>query len=175
MSVIERDLADLSSYAGGVDAEALLLVAPPSLRPERPVPGVLALGTLPGDAARFVLRLPRAWNGGLVVAGAPGLLGERSLDLYWSDFCVSRGYAFACTDKGARAVFQDGQVVLPSGPGSRIERWYPRLKALAELAAERCPRRPDAIYAVGVSNGGYLARCAVEPRPQLFPGRLGRR
>ncbi|MBI4346405.1 MAG: prolyl oligopeptidase family serine peptidase, partial [Elusimicrobia bacterium] len=170
MSLREAKVADLTTLAG-IDPEAALIAPPPPFRkaPERPVPGTLVEGELPEDTARFVLRLPESWNGGLVVAAAPGLLGERSLDLYWSDFCVARGFAFACTDKGARIGFVDGRFVLPSGEGCRIRRWYPRLKALAELASARCGR-PEAVFAVGVSNGGYLARCAMERDPELFSG-----
>ncbi|MBI5202501.1 MAG: tannase/feruloyl esterase family alpha/beta hydrolase [Elusimicrobia bacterium] len=170
----ERDVDDLTT-GGGLDPEAPLLVAPGTPRCAGPVPGMLVEGELPQDArAKFVLRIPERWNGSLVVAGAPGLLGERSLDLYWSDFCLSRGFAFGCTDKGARISFENGAIRLPEGPECRIERWYPRLRALASLGAGRCRERferaPDAIYAVGVSNGGYLARCAVERDPEIFAG-----
>lgn len=177
----ETDVEDLSTYRsraeGAVDGEALVVAPPaPAWTPlSASVPGRLVQGTLPeDDHASFVLRMPRDWSGGLVAAAAPGLLGERSLDLYWSDYCLSRGFAFACTDKGARLVVSGGAMFVPMAPENRVGRWYPRLKALAVLARERCRARygrdPGALYAVGVSNGGYLARLAVERDPRLFSG-----
>lgn len=180
-SRLEREVPDLTSFtareSSSVDLEAASIAPPREEWPalEGPVAGRLVEGTLPDDPeARFLVRLPASWNGGLVVAAAPGLLSERSLDLYWSDYCVGRGFAFACTDKGTRLCVSGERVFVPQAPENRMSRWYPRLKALALLARSEARavygRPPEKTFAVGVSNGGYLVRCALERDPQLFDG-----
>jgi hypothetical protein len=145
---------------------------------EAPVPGRLITGTLPGDHhARFVLRIPRDWNGRLVVAAASGITDETTYDLYFSDLALSKGYAFAATDKGVRRTVLDGTTVLmPMIPEASVERWASRLEALAafsnELAAKHRGRAPEKTYAVGLSNGGFIARRAAESASGLFDGAL---
>jgi alpha-beta hydrolase superfamily lysophospholipase len=64
-----------------------------------PIPGVQYTGSYaPGQ--RFVVRVPRAWNGSLIVAGAPGTRNEFCNDLIFGDFALARGYAFAASNKG---------------------------------------------------------------------------
>jgi pimeloyl-ACP methyl ester carboxylesterase len=177
----EREVTDLSTFTqrltGSLHVDAVIIAPPISYYTPLagPLPGHLIKGTLPKDpVARYLLRLPKVWNGRLVVSGAPGLNCESGYDLYWSDFLLSAGYAFACTDKGIRAVPDGDTVFVPLGSENGIAHWYPRLKALAELALEECKARygklPEKTYAVGVSNGGYLARLAVERDPGLFDG-----
>jgi len=75
------------------------LVAPGTPSPAAsPVPGVQVLGA---DAVggRFLLRIPRAWNGALVVAGTRAFRTEFACDLVWSDYVLARGYAYACGNK----------------------------------------------------------------------------
>lgn len=168
-----EDVADLTTLPlrakGEVPLDALLIAPPVAAWPklEAPVPGLLVQGTLPDDAqARLVLRVPKEWNGRLVVSASPGVLGELCYDVYWSDFLLPRGYAFAAMDKGLHAVLDGSTLFVAQGPETKKRLWYPRFKNLAEFAAEECRakrgRRPEAIYAVGVSNGGYLARRAAE-------------
>ncbi len=170
----EADLPDLTTApdraAGTLAPDALHVVPPEGLWTPlpRPVPGRLVAGTLPPDQfARFVLRLPRDWNGRLVVAAASGITDERTYDLYFSDFALSRGYAFAATDKGVRRATLDGDTVLmPFLPENSVRRWASRLEALAAFARGKCEafygRAPERTYAVGLSNGGFLARRAAE-------------
>jgi hypothetical protein len=177
---IEREAADLSTFTARalmkVPTDAVI-VAPPAAfwTPlSGPVPGRSVEGTLPSDSwARYILRLPRTWNGKLAVAGSPGLTGERGLDLYWSDYLVKNGYAFACTDKGVRAAADGDIVYVPQTPENGLARWTPRLKALAEFSREECRRcygrEPSKTYAVGVSNGAWMARRALESAG-LFDG-----
>ena len=161
--------------AGALHPDALAVAPPRELWTPlpRPVPGRSVTGTLPDDPfARVVLRLPRDWSGRVVVSGSPGITSERGLDIYWSDFLLSRGDAFACTDKVVRAVADGATLYVPQSAECGIARWYPRLKALGVLAREEARRfygkAPARVYAVGVSNGGYLARCAAEdPSPWL--------
>lgn len=176
----EREADDITSFTSrGVDADpdALTVMPPQRHWPALPGPvrGRELQGTLPDDPyARFVLRLPDEWNGRLVVSAAPGLVSERGCDLYWSDYCLGKGCAFACTDKGVRMFAGQEQGFVPLAPEGGISRWFGRLRALALLAkdkaAGRYGRKPDRLYAVGNSNGGYLARRAVEEAPDLFDG-----
>jgi pimeloyl-ACP methyl ester carboxylesterase len=180
----QKDVPDLSTYsarAADTLASDSLHIAPPKeywteLTAE--VPGRLVEGTLPSDhAARFLLRLPRDWNGRLVVAAASGITDEHTYDLYFSDFLLSRGYAFAATDKGVRRAVLDGDTVLmPHTPENSVRVWSARLQALVELSIATAQRhygkRPAKTYAVGLSNGGYVARRAAETRSGLIDGAL---
>ena len=47
-----------------------------------------------------MLRLPKEWNGKLVVAGAAGTRSEFNGDLVISDFVLQKGYAYASQNKG---------------------------------------------------------------------------
>src|SRR5262249_35869110 len=96
-----------------------------------------------------------------------GITDERTYDLYFSDYALSRGYAFAATDKGVRRAVLDGDtVVMPQGEDASIRRWASRLEALAKLARAECGsfygRSAARVYAVGLSNGGFIARKAAE-------------
>ena len=179
----EKEVLDLTTHtaraAGALSPDAQHIVAKETWTPlSAPVPGRLVSGTLPGDHhARFLLRLPKDWNGKLVVAAASGITDETTYDLYFSDYALSRGYAFAATDKGMRRTVLDGTTVLmPMIPEASVERWASRLEALAafakELAAKHRGRAPEKTYAVGLSNGGYVARRAAESASGLFDGAL---
>jgi alpha-beta hydrolase superfamily lysophospholipase len=180
----ERDAPDLTTRdareSGAVAPDALHIAPPKShwTRLDAAVPGKQISGTLPDDHhARFQLRLPKKWNGRLVVAAASGITDENTYDLYFSDFLVSRGYAFAATDKGVRRTVLDGTTVLmPMIPESSVARWFSRLESLAAfakaLAAKHYGRPPERTIAVGLSNGGFLARRAAESDSGLFDGAL---
>ena len=58
------------------------------------VPGIQLDGRIASDPtgqARFLLRLPKDWNGRLVVAGASGTRSEFNGDFAWSDYVVQKG------------------------------------------------------------------------------------
>ena len=178
---VEREGVDLSTFTGRalmrLPADAVMVAPPAALW--TPLAGLVAgrslEGTLPGDPwARFILRMPSKWNGRLAVSGSPGLTGVHGCDLYWSDALVKSGTAFACTDKGVRAVFDGDEAFVPQAPENGIAHWTGRLKALAELSRGECRRdygrEPDKTYVVGVSNGGYLARKVLERDGGLFDG-----
>ena len=180
----ERDSPDLTTRAaranGSLSPDALHIAPPRNLWTtlETSVPGRLVSGTLPDDHhARFLLRLPRAWNGRLVVAASSGITDETTYDVYFSDFLLSRGYAFAATDKGVRRGVLDGATVLmPMIPEASVASWASRIEALAafarEFAARHYGRAPEKTYAVGLSNGGFIARRAAESASGLFDGAL---
>ncbi|GGK68158.1 hypothetical protein Ppa06_28650 [Planomonospora parontospora subsp. parontospora] len=121
--------------------------------------------------AQFVLRLPDAWNGGLVVAGTPGNREQYANDFTVSDWALARGYAYAATDKGntGLAFFRDGRE-----PGDAIAEWNERVTQLTVAARSAVRKRygtaPRRTYAAGVSNGGYLVRWQLENRPWLYDG-----
>ena len=52
------------------------------------------------DQARFLLRLPKEWNGKLVVGGASATRSEFNGDLVISDYVLQKGYAYASQNKG---------------------------------------------------------------------------
>ena len=177
----ERESADLSTFTDRilmkVHADAVMVAPPQALWTplSAPVPGRLVQGTLPGDSwARFLLRMPKVWNGRLAVSGSPGLTGEHGCDLYWSDYLVKTGTAFACTDKGVRVAMDGDIAFVPQAPENSIARWTDRLTALAELSRKECRRfygrEPSKTYAVGVSNGGWLARRVLERDDGLIDG-----
>jgi hypothetical protein len=177
-----RDLEDLTTAplrdAGGLSEDALHIAPPRSLWTpiERPAPGRLVRGTHGADhQGRFLLRLPRDWNGRLVVAASSGITDETTYDLYFSDYFLSRGYAFGVTDKGVRRAVLDGDTVLmPLIPENSIRRWAERLDDLALTARAEAAgyygRQPERTYAVGLSNGGYVARRAAESDRGLYDG-----
>lgn len=177
---VERRAEDLSTFSSrdaGVQPDALAVSPPRESWPvlKGAVPGILIQGGLPEDPeARFVLRLPEDWNGRLVVSAAPGLVSEFAYDVYWSDYLLPRGYAFACTDKGAAMQSAGDTLYVPLTTASHIRYWPRRLEGLALHARERIASRlgkaPERIYAVGVSNGGYLVRRVLEDFPKAFDG-----
>ena len=121
--------------------------------------------------SQFVLRIPDNWNGGLVVAGAPGTRKQYSSDFLISDFVVAQGFAYAATDKGNNSndFYLDGQQ-----PGDAVAEWHARVTQLAVAAKDalrqRYGHKPTHTYMAGISNGGYLVRWQLENRPELYDG-----
>ncbi|GAC1395400.1 MAG: tannase/feruloyl esterase family alpha/beta hydrolase [Vulcanimicrobiaceae bacterium] len=64
-----------------------------------PIGGSLERGSL-GAGHRFVVRIPGAWNGRLVVCGTPAMRSEHANDLMLGDWLLAAGYAFASSNKG---------------------------------------------------------------------------
>src|SRR5215210_1911643 len=128
---------------------------------------------LPCHDSQFVIRLPEKedWNGKLVVTGAPGVRKQYALDFIISDFVLSKGYAFASTDKGntGTGFYDDG-----SEPGGSVAEWHRRVEQLTRAAKTALERRygnrPEYTYMTGISNGGYLTRYAIENNPELYDG-----
>jgi hypothetical protein len=110
---------------------------------------------------RITFRLPADWNGKLVVAGTPGLRNEYANEAILVPWLLEAGYAYIAGDKG-----------IPGGAGDMIsgkhptQYWGPLMMDLA-----RCARRlltvhatklPTHTYVMGLSNGGYQTRRALE-------------
>ncbi|MGW4798002.1 alpha/beta hydrolase family protein [Nonomuraea sp. NPDC004297] len=121
--------------------------------------------------AQFVIRLPDRWNGGLIITGAPGNREQYANDYTISDYVLSRGYAFAATDKGNTGpeFHTDGDA-----PGDAIAEWNRRVTELTlatkAVARQRYGHAPRRTYLMGMSNGGYLVRWQLENRGRLYDG-----
>ncbi|MCK9688605.1 3-hydroxybutyrate oligomer hydrolase family protein [Scleromatobacter humisilvae] len=144
----------------------------------------------PTGQARFLLRLPKDWNGRLVVAGASGTRSEFNGDFAWSDYVLQKGYAYASQNKGVLNLQLSAATdplacrlnpVSPvfvnffdNGPNQQFTRWTETMLKAAQLARQglvsNYGRLPRFTYAVGTSNGGYQVRRAMETAPELFDG-----
>jgi len=144
------------------------------------VPGVQIDGYFPDTShtntshgwnhdSQFVIRLPKNWNGGLVVSGSPGVRAQYANDRSISDYVLSLGYAYAATDKGntGAAFYTDGV-----RPGDAIVEWNLRTTQLTKAAratvAQYYGRPAREVVAAGISNGGYLVRWQLENHPELY-------
>jgi len=159
----------------------------------KPVPGVQVQGRLVDDStgeARVLLRLPREWNGRLVVAGASGTRSEFNGDFAWSDYVLQKGYAYASQNKRVLN-FRLSSSSDPLGcrlnplstifvhffvndPVKSFTEWTDAIIDTARLARDALKvqygKHPARTYAVGTSNGGYQVRRAIEEAPNLFDG-----
>ncbi len=121
--------------------------------------------------SQFVMRFPDAWNGKLVITGAPGVRKQYSVDRAISDWAVAHGYAYAATDKGnsGNTFYTDGKA-----PGDAILEWHLRVTqltvAMKKTVKQVYGRVPRRTYMTGISNGGYLTRWALEHHPDLYDG-----
>ncbi|MGR8007329.1 3-hydroxybutyrate oligomer hydrolase family protein [Streptomyces hypolithicus] len=157
-------------------------LTPKGLATPNGVPGIQIDGYFPDSSttntnhgwahdSQFVIRLPDRWNGGLVVSGTPGLREQYANDRAFGDWALSRGYAFAATDKGntGAAFHRDG-----SAPGEAITEWNKRVTQLTRAARlvvlQRYHRPARRTLAMGMSNGGYLVRWQLENHPELYDG-----
>lgn len=146
------------------------------------VPGIQVDGYFPDTStgntnhgwnhdSQFVIRLPDNWNGGLVIAGAPGVRRQYANDFVISDWVLAKGYAFAATDKGntGAAFYRDGVA-----PGDAIVEWNSRVTQLTiaakQVVKQRYGKSKSRTIMTGLSNGGYLTRWQLENRPDLYDG-----
>ncbi len=155
--------------------------------PRMSVPGYQITGMY--EDSKFVLRIPKNWNGKLVVAASPGIREETAADTLFSDYVVTKGYAYACTDKGTRGEvipdFSAGETTIknpalnqafttfayapkPGDPAfndSPME-WNYRTRQLTQGSREALHnlkgKNPERTYLIGCSNGGYVVRYALE-------------
>ncbi|AUY48071.1 tannase/feruloyl esterase family alpha/beta hydrolase [Streptomyces sp. CB01881] len=165
-----------TSPADWAGLQASTATAPPA------VPGIQLDGYFPDTSttnsnngwnhdSQFVIRLPRNWNGGLVVAGPPGIRRQYANDQIISDQVLAKGFAYAATDKGNTGpqLYRDG-----TEPGDAILEWHQRVAQLTVAAkavvARQYGRAPSSTYAAGLSAAGYLVRWQLEHYPQLYTG-----
>ncbi|MBT2472391.1 tannase/feruloyl esterase family alpha/beta hydrolase [Streptomyces sp. ISL-66] len=171
-----------TTASGHTDPADWAGLTPKDLAVPTGVPGIQIDGYFPDTStsntnhgwnhdAQFVIRLPDHWNGGLVVAGSPGVREQYANDRAIGDWVLSRGYAFAATDKGNTGVafHRDGRA-----PGDAVAEWNTRVTQLTRAAravvAQRYHRPPSRTLATGMSNGGYLVRWQLENHPELYDG-----
>jgi pimeloyl-ACP methyl ester carboxylesterase len=172
-----RDLTTLGGRTNPADYAGLTHSALPQ---PKPVPGTQVDGYFPDSShtntnngwnhdAQFVLRLPDKWNGGLVVAGSPGVRAQYANDRAISDDVLAKGYAYAATDKGNTGAefYRDG-----TKPGDAMVEWNQRMTELTRTArtatTQYYKRKPREVVAAGISNGGYLVRWQLENHPELY-------
>jgi hypothetical protein len=126
---------------------------------------------------RITFRLPVEWNGKLVVGGTPGLRNEYANEAALVPWLLEAGYAYIAGDKG-----------IPGGAGDMISGRHPTqywgdmmidLALLGQSLLRKLDgKKPDLTYAMGLSNGGYQTRRALEidhkrvlkGRTRLFDG-----
>jgi hypothetical protein len=168
---------DASTFLGfgglSVEGTAKPAAAVPGIQLDGYFPDTSTLNTTHGwnHDSQFVIRLPRKWNGGLVVAGPPGIRRQYASDVIISDTVLAKGYAYASTDKGnsGGGVFTDGV-----NPGDAVAEWHTRLTQLTiaakNVVEQRYHREPHRTYVAGFSAAGYLARWQLENRPELYDG-----
>jgi pimeloyl-ACP methyl ester carboxylesterase len=158
--------------------------------PDVAVPGLEIAGMF-GDS-KFVIRVPDKWNGKLVVVAAPGVGDERSTDAILSDYVLTKqdlagnSYAYACTDKGTTGEViptPDGKFLPWAKPMTAMlteqdsfEEWNVRLHELTvatkEMLKKTRGQAPTYTYLIGMSNGGYAARYAIENDAALYDGMI---
>ncbi|MDI3284180.1 alpha/beta hydrolase domain-containing protein [Polyangium sp. 15x6] len=141
------------------------------LAPKDEVAGIEVTGTLTvteGGVTRtqeIVLKMPNDWNGKLVVAGTPGTRNEFSNDGTIVPWVLKRGYAYVAGNKGMTNGGVDGNATLLSKTHP-TQHWGAMMLDLAAWASTSLEivtcRAPTHVYAVGLSNGGYQVRRALE-------------
>src|SRR6266478_3975643 len=145
-----------AAFTPRTDAQAVSPDAPYRTPLTRAVPGLQVTGSMADDPdARWVLRLPEAWNGKLVVGVPGGLRSEFMGDYIFSDFVVQQGYAYASTNKGTLNFFFTAPLADPlacrlspppaatsaayvhfyiAEPKDTITEWFRRTREATELA-----------------------------------------
>ena len=175
-------------YPNEWGADPKILKKPAWYTPKEKIPGLQIEGMF--DDARFVIRIPDQWNGKLVMAGIPGIRDERSADDAFSDYVLikkdaeGKSYAYAATDKGTTGEMipaPDGKLYPYARgftsfvhPQDKVGKWLLRLRQLTwatqDLLQRTRGQKPVRTYLIGISNGGYLVRVALEKDGDFFDG-----
>lgn len=169
-------------YANDWSPDGKTAKKPTWLTPKEKIPGLQIEGMFADS--KFVIRIPDQWNGKLVMGGVPGLRDERSADDVFSDYVLTRGFAYAATDKGTigeQIPTPDGKII-PFGkawtvlvnPQDRVEKWNVTMHQLTiatqDLLLRTKGKKPSRTYLMGYSNGGYPVRFALERDGDLYDG-----
>lgn len=112
-----------------------------------------------------VLKLPEKWNGQLVVAGTPGTRSEFASEAVIASWVLRRGFAYVAGNKGMTNGGADGNATLLRKQHS-TQHFGMMMLDMAGWAQRRLTeatgKKPSKTYAVGLSNGGYQVRRALE-------------
>ena len=157
-------MEDITTQGQGAHEDAQALVYRPP-RIVHPVPGYQWHGAL--GRAQALIRVPRSWNGKLVIGATPAVRSEFALDHLVSDIVLQRGYAYAACDKATPGLtLRD--------PARSMAEWEYAYVHLIEVAkrvlALRFAQVPLRTYVLGVSNGGYVARILAERHSDEIDG-----
>lgn len=157
--------------------------------PTSETPGVEVTGALTVQddqlvrTQELVLAVPSDYNGRLVVLGTPGTRDQWSSHGVLLAWLVSRGYAVVVGNKGMTNGGVDGNATM-FNKQHPSRHWGAMLLDLGQWAGARLTaaygEAPVAVYAAGLSNGGYQVRRALEldrlrvlqGEPALFAGGL---
>jgi hypothetical protein len=141
-----------------------------------PPPGGTCLTQCHHDG-QFVIRVPDTWDGHLVTAGTPGIRDAFASDFVFSDYVLEKGWAYVSQDKGNMGAdfYRDGadeagNCGTPWCPMAAIQEWTTRMRQatssarglLNDIGGAYHVAHVTRSYAVGISNGGYQVRRALE-------------
>ncbi len=170
--------------------------AEPALTSKSGVPWIPGCTPRPGGTCvsachhdgQFVVRIPDTWDGHLVTAGTPGIRDAFASDFVFSDYVLEKGWAYIAQDKGNMGAnfYRDGDdeagsCGTPWCPMAAIQEWTQRMRQATTSARSLLDSIGGAYhvahvtrsYAVGISNGGYQVRRALETdtsRSKLYDG-----
>jgi hypothetical protein len=112
-----------------------------------------------------VFKVPANWNGKLAVVGTPGTRNEFANEGTIGPWLLKRGYAYISGNKGMTNGGVDGNATLLNKLHP-TRHWGEMMLDMATWASERLAavtcQAPTHVYAVGLSNGGYQVRRALE-------------
>jgi len=142
------------------------------LVPTEAVAGTEVTGTLTVKGSsgidriqEVVLKLPEKWNGQLVIAGTPGTRTEFANEAVIAAWVLQRGFAYVAGNKGMTNGGADGNATLLRKQHA-TQHFGMMMLDMAGWAQRRLTeatgKKPSKTYAVGLSNGGYQVRRALE-------------
>lgn len=154
-----------------VDKMAKTTLQSSLVKPTVQVPGTEVTGTLTVEGTsgsrmqEVFLKLPAQWNGKLAVLAAPGVHTEYGSEKILSWWLLEKGYAVASGNKGMTNSKADGSATLQNGKHPTLL-WGDMFLDVTIWAQTRLEEAtgelPSRTYALGLSNGGYVVRRALE-------------
>jgi hypothetical protein len=125
---------------------------------------------------QFVIRIPDAWDGHLLTSGTPGVRDAFASDFILSDYAMERGWAYVSQDKGNvganfyRSGADETNCGTPWCPAAAVQEWTQRVREATRQTRKLLKAAAHSYglsgvtrsYIVGISNGGYQTRRAIE-------------